>query len=299
MRPVATPSAFLHLVALKNMQWRCRHRIIDLTRPVVMGILNVTPDSFSDGSRYAGIDAALERAAQIVREGAAIIDVGGESTRPGAGAVDEAVEIARVVPVIEGIAAASGIAISIDTSKPKVMAAAVAAGACIVNDVHALRAPGALECAAAHGVGVCLMHMQGEPQTMQQDPHYDDVVGEVREFLAQRMAACQAAGVSRDRIVVDPGFGFGKRSAHNLELLRNLRSLASLGVPLLAGLSRKSTLGRITNQPVEQRAIASVTAALLAVQRGAAIVRVHDVAQTRDALRILGAVEELGFSFDD
>src|SRR6202049_2207742 len=192
------------------MQWRCRHRTINLARPVVMGILNVTPDSFSDGNRYASVDAALERARAIADEGAAIIDVGGESTRPGAAAVEEAVEIGRVVPVIEGIAAASDIAISIDSSKPKVMAAAVAVGACIVNDVYALRAPGARDCAAASEVGVCLMHMQGEPRTMQDNPHYDDVVSEVCEFLARERAACIDAGIAREAIVLDPGIGFGK-----------------------------------------------------------------------------------------
>src|ERR1700691_2470393 len=203
-----------------SMQWRCRHRVIDLTRPVVMGILNVTPDSFSDGNRYAGVEAALQRAASIAAEGAVIIDVGGESTRPGAGAVGEAVEIARVVPVIEAIAAASDIAISIDTSKPKVMAAAVAAGACIINDVYALRAPGARAWAAVAEVGVCLMHMQGEPRTMQDDPHYADVVAEVCEFLAHQRRTCLQAGISREAIVLDPGVGFGKGLAHTLSLLR-------------------------------------------------------------------------------
>src|SRR6202790_5122779 len=193
-----------------SMQWRCRNRTINLTRPVVMGILNVTPDSFSDGNRYASVEAALARAKVIAAEGAAIIDVGGESTRPGAARVDEAVEIARVVPVIEGIAAASDIAISIDSSKPAVVAAAVAAGACIVNDVYALRAPGARSWAATSGVGVCLMHMQGEPRTMQDSPHYDDVVAEVAQFLARQRDACIEAGVDREAIALDPGIGFGK-----------------------------------------------------------------------------------------
>lgn len=255
-----------------------------------MGILNVTPDSFSDGNRYAGIDAALERAAQIVRDGAAIIDVGGESTRPGAGAVDEALEIARVVPVIEGIAAASGIAISIDTSKPKVMAAAVAAGACMVNDVYALRAPGALEFAAAHGVGVCLMHMQGEPRTMQDNPHYEDVVAEVSEFLTRRREACVGGGIDRDAIALDPGLGFGKGLMHNLTLLRSLSRIAALGSPLLVGMSRKSFIGRILDKPVEERLHGGTGLAALAVAEGARIIRTHDVGATRDAIRMVAAV---------
>lgn len=255
-----------------------------------MGILNVTPDSFSDGSRYAGIDAALERAAQIVREGAAIIDVGGESTRPGAGAVDEAVEIARVVPVIEGIAAVSDIAISIDTSKPRVMAAAVAAGACIVNDVYALRVPGALEFAAAHSVGVCLMHMQGEPRTMQDKPHYEDVVAEVSEFLTRRRDVCIGSGIDREAIALDPGLGFGKGLMHNLTLLRSLSRLAALGSPLLVGMSRKSFIGRILDKPVEERLHGGTGLAALAVAEGARIIRTHDVGATRDAIRMVTAV---------
>jgi dihydropteroate synthase len=263
-----------------------------------MGVINVTPDSFSDGGRFLEPSSAVIHGSELASQGADILDIGGESTRPGAQPVPVAQELDRILPVLEGLRALDR-PLSVDTHKPVVMRAALAAGASMINDINALQSDGALGAVLDSDCGVCLMHKQGDPQTMQQDPHYDDVVGEVREFLAQRVAACEAAGVSRDRIVIDPGFGFGKRSVHNLALLRNLRSLASLGVPVLAGLSRKSTLGRITNQPVEHRAIASVTAALLAVQRGAAIVRVHDVAQTRDALRILGAVEELGFSFDD
>ena len=272
------------------MLWRCRHRVIDLTRPVVMGILNVTPDSFSDGNRYSSVDAALERAARIEEEGAAIIDVGGESTRPGAAAVEEAVEIARVVPVIEGIAAASDIAISIDSSKPKVMAAAVAAGACIVNDVYALRAPGARACAAASEVGVCLMHMQGEPRTMQDNPHYDDVVAEVYGFLARQRDACVEAGIAREAIVLDPGLGFGKGLAHNMMLLRELSRFAALNAPLLVGVSRKSFIGRILGKPVDERLYGGLALAALAVTRGARIVRTHDVAATRDAVRMVSAV---------
>ena len=272
------------------MQWRCRNRMIDLTRPVVMGILNVTPDSFSDGNRYASVDAALERARAIAAEGAAIIDVGGESTRPGAAGVDEAVEIARVVPVIEGIAAAADIAISIDTNKPAVMAAAAAAGACIVNDVYALRAPGARAWAAASEVGVCLMHMQGEPRTMQDNPRYGDVAAEVCEFLARERDACIEAGIARDAIVLDPGIGFGKGLAHNLTLLNELSRFAALGAPLLVGVSRKSFIGRILGRDVDERLYGGLGLAALAVMKGARIVRTHDVAATRDTIGMVSAV---------
>ena len=272
------------------MQWRCRHRTIDLTRPVVMGILNVTPDSFSDANRYTQIDAALERARQIAAEGATLIDVGGESTRPGAAAVEGAVEIARVVPVIEGICASSDIAVSIDTSKPEVMAAALAAGACVVNDVFALRAPGARAWAAISGVGVCLMHMQGEPRTMQQSPRYDDVVTEVADFLVRERDACIAAGVARESIVLEPGVGFGKGLAHNLTLLKNLSRFAALGAPLLVGVSRKSFIGKILDRPVDERLYAGLGLAALAVSQGARIIRTHDVAATRDAIGMVSAV---------
>ena len=255
-----------------------------------MGILTVTPDSFSDGDRYSTLAAALARARRIEEEGAAVIDVGGESTRPGAAPVDEAVEIARVVPVIEGIAAASNIAISIDTSKPAVMAAAIAAGACIVNDVFALRAPGARECAAVSQVGVCLMHMQGEPRTMQDDPHYDDVVVEVCEFLARERDACVAAGIARDAIVLDPGLGFGKGLAHNMTLLRELPRFAALNAPLLVGVSRKSFIGRILGRPVDERLYGGLGLAAWAVGQGARIIRTHDVAATRDAIGMVSAV---------
>jgi dihydropteroate synthase len=272
------------------MLWRCRYRTIDLSRPIVMGILNVTPDSFSDGDRYSTLAAALARAERIEEEGATVIDVGGESTRPGAAPVDETVEIARVIPVIEGIAAASDIAISIDSSKPKVMAAAIAAGACIVNDVFALRAPGARECAAASKVGVCLMHMQGEPRTMQDDPHYDDVVAEVCEFLARQLDACVAAGIARDAIVLDPGLGFGKGLAHNMTLLRELPRFAALNAPLLVGVSRKSFIGRILGRPVDERLYGGLGLAALAVGQGARIIRTHDVAATRDTIGMVSAV---------
>jgi dihydropteroate synthase len=272
------------------MLWRCRQRVIDLSRPMVMGILNVTPDSFSDGDRYSTVAAALARAKRIEEEGASVIDVGGESTRPGAAPVDEAVEIARVIPVIEGIAAASDIAISIDTSKPAVMAAAIAAGACIVNDVFALRAPGARECAAASQAGVCLMHMQGEPRTMQDDPHYDDVVAEVCEFLARQRDACVAAGIARDAIAVDPGLGFGKGLVHNMTLLRELARFGALHAPLLVGVSRKSFIGRILGRSVDERLYGGLGLAAWAVGQGARIIRTHDVAATRDAIGMVSAV---------
>jgi dihydropteroate synthase len=272
------------------MKWRCRDRIIDLRRPVVMGILNVTPDSFSDGNRYTTVDAALERAAAMVAQGAVIIDVGGESTRPGADGVDEAVEITRVVPVIEGIAASSQIAISIDTSKPKVMAAAVAAGACIINDVYALRLPGARSFAAASGAGVCLMHMQGEPRTMQENPRYDDVVAEVSEFLVQERDECVRCGIALEAIAIDPGLGFGKGLLHNLTLLKSLSHFAALGSPLLVGVSRKSFIGRVLGRPVGERLYGGLGLAALAAIEGARVIRTHDVAATRDALGMVSAV---------
>jgi dihydropteroate synthase len=272
------------------MLWRCRHRTIDLTRPVVMGILNVTPDSFSDGGRFAETDAALERARQMVAEGAAIIDVGGQSTRPGALDVEESVEIARILPVIEGIAAGGDVAISIDTSKPAVMAAAVAAGACIINDVYALRAPGARAVAAETRAGVCLMHMQGEPRTMQESPHYNDVVAEVSEFLLRERHACVNAGIAAECIAFDPGFGFGKSLEHNLTLLKQLLQFAALGTPLLVGVSRKSVIGKILGKAVNDRLYGGLGLAALAVSRGARIIRTHDVGPTRDAIRCVSAV---------
>jgi dihydropteroate synthase len=272
------------------MQWHCRQRTIDLTRPVVMGILNVTPDSFSDGGRYAGAEAALARARQIVAEGAAIIDVGGQSTRPGALAVEESVEIARVLPVIEGIAATCDIAISIDTSKPAVMAAAVAAGACIINDVYALRVPGARAAAAQCQAGVCLMHMQGEPRTMQESPHYNDVVAEVSEFLLRERQACVDAGVASQSIAFDPGFGFGKSLEHNLTLLRELPRFAALNAPLVVGVSRKSVIGKVLGKTVDDRLYGGLGLAALSVAGGARIIRTHDVGPTRDAIRMVSAV---------
>ncbi len=258
----------------------------------VMGILNVTPDSFSDGGRFTGRDDALRQAERMLAEGADILDVGGESTRPGAAGVSAQEELDRVVPVIEAVLGITDKPVSIDTSKADVMRAAVAAGAAMINDVRALREEGALDAAAAARVPVCLMHMQGQPRTMQQDPDYADVVGEIADFLSERVEACGHAGIPRDRIVLDPGFGFGKTVAHNVELLANLRQLKELGLPILAGLSRKSTLGKITGRDVDQRVPASIAAAVIAVTNGASIVRVHDVAETVDALKVLTAVLE-------
>jgi dihydropteroate synthase len=259
---------------------------IELDCPAVMGILNVTPDSFSDGGRFTTPAQALLHAKEMARDGAAIIDVGGESTRPGADAVTEQQEIDRVVPVIEALRSVIDIPISVDTSKPGVMRAAVAAGAAMINDVRALRSDGALEAAADLQRPVCLMHMQGQPRTMQQDPQYDDVVAEVTEFLGARVTQCEQAGLGKDLIVIDPGFGFGKTAQDNIDLLANLRQLQQIGAPILIGVSRKSTLGAITRREVDERLPASLAAAVLAVERGAAIVRVHDVAETVDALRV-------------
>ena len=262
--------------------------MLDLALPRVMGILNVTPDSFFDGGRHADPDRAVERGRMLAAEGADIVDVGGESTRPGARAVDASVEIARVVPVVEALAA-EGIPVSVDTSKPEVMRAALAAGASMVNDVRALLEPGAMEVVASSDAAVCLMHMRGTPESMQVETAYAHVVAEVRDFLARRAAACERAGIARNRIVVDPGFGFGKGVAENLALLRRLRDLVAAGYPVLAGLSRKSTIGAITGRSPGDRLAGSLAAALMAVERGAAIVRVHDVRETVDALRVYAA----------
>jgi len=272
------------------MFWRCQEKVFDLSRPIVMGILNVTPDSFSDGNRYSSIDAALARARQLITEGAAIIDVGGESTRPGAEAVTAEVELARVLPVITGIAASSDVAISIDTSKPEVMEAAVAAGACIINDVYALRAYGAREVAAKTRAGVVLMHMQGEPRTMQESPRYGDVVGEVIGFLQAQRDACVADGIAPESMAVDPGFGFGKQLSHNLALLKDLPKFAVLRSPLLIGVSRKNVIGKILGRGVNDRLYGGLGLAALAVAYGARIIRTHDVEATRDAIGTVTAV---------
>jgi dihydropteroate synthase len=259
-----------------------------------MGILNVTPDSFSDGGRFDNPHIALRQAAMMADSGAAIIDIGGESTRPGAKSVSGHEELDRIVPIIESIQTITDVPISVDTSKPEVMRAAVAAGASIINDVRALRADGALAAAAELEVPVCLMHMRGKPRTMQEDPQYDDVVSEVASFLATRVDACVAAGLNKDLIVVDPGFGFGKTHRQNVELLANLRQLQVRGRPVLVGVSRKSTLGELTGRTVDERMPASVAAAVVAVMQGASIIRAHDVQATVDALKVAQAVLETG-----
>ena len=270
-----------------------RHRLA-LDRPRVMGVLNVTPDSFSDGGRFVDRAAALAHARSMLADGADILDIGGESTRPGALPTAESDEISRVIPLVEALRAecdACGVPLSVDTRKPAVMRAAIAAGATLINDVAALAAPGALEAVAASDAAVCLMHMRGEPATMQKAPQYDDVVSEVKAFLGERAAACERAGIGRDRIVVDPGFGFGKTVGHNLALLRRLGDIAELGLPVAIGVSRKSTLGALTGREVGERTAGSIAAALAAVAHGAAIVRVHDVRETVDALKVWWAVQ--------
>jgi dihydropteroate synthase len=270
----------------------CAGRALVFDRPLIMGVVNVTPDSFSDGGHLTSVEAAVAHGLRLVEEGADLLDVGGESTRPGAQPVDGAEELARVLPVIEALARSAGVPVSVDTSKPAVMRAAVAAGAGMINDVNALRAEGALDAAADLGVPVVLMHMQGEPRSMQEAPYYDDVVADVHRFLAERVLACQFAGIEQRRLLVDPGFGFGKSLEHNLTLLRGLERFATLGVPLVVGLSRKAMLGSITGRSVPaERVHASAAAALIAVQRGAAMVRVHDVAATRDALAVWQALQ--------
>lgn len=257
-----------------------------------MGVVNVTPDSFSDGGRFLQLDQAVAHARTLIAEGAAIIDIGGESTRPGSAPVTLESELARVLPVIDALRY-DGVPISVDTSKPDVMRQAHRAGADMINDTNAFRADGALAAVAGTTLGLCIMHMRGEPRTMQDDPRYDDVVGEVRGFLSERVRAAQAAGVDSERILVDPGFGFGKTLEHNLSLLAGLGRLADIGVPILVGLSRKSMLGRITGRTVDDRGAASVAAALLAVARGARVVRAHDVGATRDALAVFSALTEV------
>jgi dihydropteroate synthase len=274
----------------RSMQLHCGKLQLDLSHPLVMGIVNVTPDSFSDGGQHLQRDAAIAHALQLINEGADIIDIGGESTRPNAQPVSEQEELDRILPIIEGLRGAP-IPLSIDTFKPVVMRAAIAAGAQMVNDINALQDAEAMRVVAENNVAVCLMHKQGNPQTMQLQPQYNDVVIEVSEFLRERISAAEAAGISRSRIVIDPGFGFGKSLVHNLTLLRELNKFTELGVPILAGLSRKSMLGTLTGQPVTARLAASVAAAMIAVQRGANIVRVHDVKATVDALKVLQAVE--------
>lgn len=271
--------------------WQCGRWRLSLQRPLIMGIVNVTPDSFSDGGRFLQFDRALEHGRQLIAEGADILDIGGESTRPGAAEVNAAQEIDRVVPLVRALRDGR-VPVSVDTSKPEVMRAALDEGAAIINDVRALVAAGAVELMAQRECGVVLMHMQGTPQTMQLDPSYVSVVDEVADFLRRRRDEVRQAGVASDRIVLDPGFGFGKRGVHNRRLLARLGQLRALGQPLLVGLSRKASLGEMTGRPVDQRLVASVVAALLAIQAGAHIVRVHDVAATRDAIAVWEAVRQ-------
>lgn len=268
----------------------CGSRFLDLTHPQVMGILNITPDSFSDGGRYAQRDAALRHAEAMWRAGASLIDVGGESTRPGARAVSPVEELERVAPVVEAIAGELDVIISVDTSTPAVMREAARLGAGLINDVRSLRREGALDAAADSGLPVCLMHMRGEPTTMQQDPRYADILSEVRTFLVERMAACATAGIAAERLILDPGFGFAKTLEHNLRLFKHLESLHELGRPLLVGVSRKSMIGRVLGHEVGGRLYGSLALAALAINKGAQILRVHDVAETVDVVRMLAAV---------
>jgi len=271
----------------------CR-RAVDLSVPVVMGIVNVTPDSFSDGGRYKDPAAAVARSIAMLEAGADIIDIGAESTRPGSLPVPADAQLDRLMPVLNDLRKRTDAFISVDTGDAAVIRRVSEAGADMINDVYALRRPGALHSAAASGLAVCLMHMQGEPANMQDAPAYQDVVDEVRSFLRGRADACRGAGISAQGIVVDPGFGFGKTSAHNLALLAELGAICELGYPVLAGLSRKGTLGEVTGKPIDQRLPAGVAAAVLAVERGASIVRTHDVPETVDALKIVGAVHRAG-----
>lgn len=277
------------------MLLRCGSRTLDLSAPVVMGILNVTPDSFSDGGRYLSRDAAVERAEQMVSDGARIIDIGGESTRPGAADVAEEEEIRRVVPVVAALIKRVDVPISVDTSKPSVMRAALNAGATLINDVRALTQTRALDVVAETTAGVCLMHMQGEPRSMQHDPRYTDVVRDVRDFLQERVRACLEAGIEADRIAIDPGIGFGKRLEHNLALLAKLPMLAELNRPILIGVSRKSMFGKLLNREVDERRAGGVAVATAAVLAGARIIRAHDVAETYDAIRIAVALKAAGY----
>ena len=269
----------------------CGSRVLDLSRPHVMGILNVTPDSFSDGGRFAARDAALRHAAEMVAAGATLIDVGGESTRPGAASVSISEELERVAPVVEAIVRELDVVVSVDTSTAQVISETARLGAGLINDVRSLQRAGALEAAAASGLPVCLMHMRGEPGDMQSDPRYQNVTREVAEFLAERMAVCAAAGISADRIVLDPGFGFAKTLEHNLSLFKHMERLRALGRPMLVGVSRKSMIGAALQRPVGERLYGSLALAALAVAKGASIVRVHDVAETVDVVRMIAAVQ--------
>ncbi|WP_122517428.1 dihydropteroate synthase [Pseudomonas viridiflava] len=269
----------------------CGNRVLDLAHTHVMGILNATPDSFSDGGRYSQLDAALRHAQEMVAAGATLIDVGGESTRPGARPVSPSEEVDRVAPVVERIARELDVIISVDTSTPEVIVESARLGAGLINDVRSLRRPGALEAAAATGLPVCLMHMLGEPGDMQDNPHYQDLIGEVSAFLADRIERCEAAGIPKDRIILDPGFGFAKTLEHNLSLFRHMEALHALGRPLLVGVSRKSMIGAVLGRPVGERLIGGLALAALAMTKGARILRVHDVAETADVVRMIAAVE--------
>mgnify|MGYP000663120057 CR=1 FL=1 len=264
---------------------------MDLSQPRVMGILNVTPDSFSDGGQFDQLDTALAQVERMISEGADFIDVGGESTRPGAAVVSEQQELDRVVPVIEGIRQRFPVAISVDTSTPSVMTAAAVAGANLINDVRALQREGALAAARESGLPICLMHMQGDPESMQNQPEYDSVVDEVASFLARRVADCQLSGIAKNRLIVDPGFGFGKTLEHNLQLLKELKQFRKLDLPVLVGVSRKSMIGQLLDKPVDQRLHGSLAAAVAAVLNGASILRVHDVGPTVDALKVTSALK--------
>ncbi|MFT6918756.1 MAG: dihydropteroate synthase [Cognaticolwellia sp.] len=266
--------------------------LVDLSTPQVMGILNVTPDSFSDGGKYTQFDYALEQVQQMIADGATIIDIGGESTRPGAEAVSEHDELARVIPVLKAIKQRFNIVVSIDTSKASVMSAAIDAGADMINDVRALQNDGCLAAIANSNIPVCLMHMQGIPKNMQNSPSYDDVINDIIVFFQQRIDTCISAGIARDRLILDPGFGFGKTLEQNFYLLANLSKFNQLGLPLLAGLSRKSMIGNLLNRKVEQRLAGSLATAIIAAQQGAHIIRVHDVQETVDALKVLKAVTD-------
>lgn len=277
--------------ALYPTRLPCGNRVLDLAHTHVMGILNATPDSFSDGGRYSQLDAALRHAEAMVQAGATLIDIGGESTRPGARPVSASEEVERVAPLVEVIARELDVIISVDTSTPEVMLATAGLGAGLINDVRSLQRLGALEAAASTGLPVCLMHMLGEPGTMQNDPHYDDLVGEVCAFLAERMKQCVAAGIGQQQIILDPGFGFAKTLEHNLSLFKHMEALHALGRPLLVGVSRKSMIGAVLGRPVDQRLSGGLALAVLAMAKGARILRVHDVAETADVVRMIAAVE--------
>lgn len=277
--------SFFVLKGSLNMNWQCGNKTLELTRPYIMGILNVTPDSFSDGGEHQGLVAAVEHAKKMVAEGADIIDVGGESTRPGAADVSVEEEVKRVVPVVKALVEL-GMTVSVDTSKAEVMKESIKSGAHIINDIRALREPGALEVVAQSNVGVCLMHMQGQPRTMQVAPHYEDLIAEVEAFLMERARVCEEMGIARERICLDYGFGFGKTVEQNFKLLAHTNHFVQLPYPHLVGLSRKSSLGAVTGRETKDRLVASVTGALLAAQGGAQIIRVHDVAATKDAFTI-------------